>query len=119
MNVKQKKPHPLGFTVVDGCIVGPLKVGIKIDGVVHKDFTMRGALLEDMLDAEKEASVDTPLNFNACLMTRQLVRVGSYTDPVTVGMLGRMKPVDWRILRAAQNEADALGEDESASAPAS
>lgn len=117
MNVK--KPHPLGFTVVDGTIVGPLKVGIKIDGVIHKDFAMRGALVEDMIEAEKEASLDTPIGFNAQMMTRQLVRIGSYTDPITVGMLGRMKPADWRILRAAQNEADALGEDESASAAAS
>lgn len=114
-----KKPHPLGFTVVDGNIVGPLKVGMKIDGIVHKEFAMRPALVEDMLAAEDQTPVDKPLGFNAQLMTLQLVRVGTYTDPITIGMLGRLKPIDWRILRAAQNEADALGEDESASAAAS
>lgn len=117
--MNNKKPHPLGFKVVDGCIVGPLKVGLDIAGVIHKEFVMRGALVEDMIEAEKEASVDTPIGFNAQMMTRQLVRVGTFDGPITVGMLGRLKPIDWRILRAAQNEADALGEDESASAAAS
>lgn len=115
----ETKTHPLGFTVVDGNIVGPLKAGIEIGGVKHKDFVMRGARLEDMIEAEKETSVDTPISFNAQMMTRQLVRIGTFSGPITMGMLGRMKPIDWRILRAAQNEADALGEDESASAAAS
>ena len=114
-----KKPHPLGFVFADGKLSGPLKVGISISGVIHKDFELREALVGDMLDAENEADVTRPLNFNAQMMVRQLVRIGSYTGPFTVGMLSRLKPADWRILRAAQSEVDALGEGDPASAPAS
>ena len=114
--MEAKKPHPLGFVCKDGCISGPLKVGIKIEGNLHKTFEMREALLDDLLDAENEVDVTKPLNFNAELVARQLIKVGSYEGPFTVGMLrGRMKPADWRILRAAQTELDLMGEAGSAS----
>lgn len=111
-----KKPHPLGFVLEDGCISGPLKVGIMIEGELRTTFQMREALLDDLLETEEVADLIKPLNFNAELMTRQLVKVGSYEGPFTVGMLRkRIKPVDWRILRAAQTELDAVGEAEPAS----
>lgn len=110
-----KKPHPLGFVFKEGCIFGPLKVGFNIQGVLHKDFQMREALVDDLLDAEQVVDLAKPLNFNAELMARQLVKVGSFEGPFTVGMLRRLKPVDWRILRAAQTEIDLMGEAESAS----
>lgn len=113
------KTHPLGFVIGDGKITGPLKVGFSVNGVLHKDFELREAMVDDLLDAENEADITKPLNFNAQLLVRQLVRVGSYTGPFTVGMIRRLKPADWRILRAAQSEVDALGEGDPASAPAS
>ena len=113
--MEAKKPHPLGFVCKDGCISGPLKVGIKIEGELHKTFQMREALLDDLLDTEQEVDVTKPLNFNAELMTRQLIKVGSFEGPFTVGILRRMKPADWRILRAAQTEIDLMGEVGSAS----
>lgn len=114
-----EKKHPLGFVFKDGFVFGPLKFGISINGVVHKDFQMREASVDDLLDAEMDADVMKPLNFNAQLMVRQLVKVGSFEGPFTEGMIRRLKPADWRILRAAQSEIDALGEDGPASAPAS
>jgi phage FluMu protein gp41 len=117
--VAAEKKHPLGFTFKDGRIFGPLLVGLSINGVLHKDFELREALVDDLLDAENEADVSKPLNFNAQLLVRQLVKVGSFEGPFTVGMIRRLKPADWRILRAAQSEIDALGEDESASEKAS
>lgn len=114
-----EKKHPLGFVFKDGLITGPLRHGFKIGDVTHKTFTMRESFVDDLLDAELEADVTKPLNFSAQLMVRQLVNVGSYEGPFTVGMLRRLKPVDWRILRAAQSELDDQGEDEPASAPVS
>lgn len=105
-----KKPHPLGFVIADGMVSGPLKIGMTISGIVHKGFQLREATVEDLLEAELEADVSKPLNFNAQLLIRQLVRVGDFEGPFTLGLIKRLKPIDWRILRAAQSEADALGE---------
>jgi phage FluMu protein gp41 len=110
-----KKPHPLGFVFSNGCVSGPLKHGLTIKGVVHKEFTLREASVDDMLDAEMEVDVTKPLNFNAQMMIRQLVKVGSFEGPFTMNMVRQLKPADWRVLRQAQTEVDSLGEGESAS----
>jgi len=102
--------HPLGFVFGDGQISGPLIKGIEIAGVLHKTFKLREATVDDLLDAEMEADVTRPLNFNAALLTRQLVSMGSFEGPFTLAIIRRLKPADWRVLRAAQSEADALGE---------
>lgn len=114
-----EKKNPLGFKFADGMVFGSLRHGFSIAGVTHKDFSLREATVDDLLDAELEADVSKPLNFNAQLMARQLVKVGSFEGPFTVNMIRRLKPVDWRLLRAAQSEIDDLGEDEPASEPAS
>lgn len=113
------KKHPLGFSFVDGKVFGSLRLGLMINGVAHKDFILREATVDDLLDAELDADVTKPLNFNAQLMVRQLVKIGSFEGPFTVGQIRRLKPVDWRRLRAAQSEVDELGEDDPASEPAS
>ena len=104
------KKHPLGFSFANGHVFGTLKVGMSINGIVHTDFELREAMVDDLLDAENEADVTKPLNFNAQLMVRQLVKVGTFEGPFTVGMIRRLKPTDWRILRAAQSEVDDMGE---------
>lgn len=105
------KPHPLGFVInADGTLSGPLKAGIDIAGQVHRDFVLRPALVDDLLEAELEADVTRPLAFNAALLVRQLVSVGSYTGPFSTGLVRRMRPVDWRRLRAAQDYLDQAGE---------
>lgn len=114
-----EKKHPLGFVFSDGRVFGSLPVGLSISGVLQRDFVMREALVEDLLDAEMEADVSRPLNFNAQLLVRQLVKVGNFEGPFTVGMIRRLKPADWRVLRAAQSEIDALGEGDPASEPTS
>jgi len=110
-----QKAHPLGFEIVDGQLHGSLRVGIRIKGHLHKNFVMREALVEDLLAAEEEASVTQPLAFNAQLMTLQLVRVGDFEGPFMLEQLSKLKPADWRTLRAAQSELDLLGEADSAS----
>lgn len=114
---ENKLPH--GFKIVDGVLFGSLLHGFEIGGVKHKDFLMREAMVDDLLDAELVADVGRPLNFNAELMSRQLIKVGSFEGPFTVNMIRRLKTPDWRLLRAAQAEIDDQGEDEPASEPAS
>ena len=103
------------YVIENGVARGTLVAGIVIGGQSAKNFELREYTVEDMLDAESEASVMQPLNFNAQLMVRQLVRLGDFTGPFTLGMVKRLKPIDWRVLRAAQTELESLGEAESAS----
>lgn len=117
--MSQPKKHPLGFVIDGDNLAGQLKIGMLIGGVAHKDFVMRSPETGDLFDAEADAGVHLPLSFNAQLMLRQLVRVGEFSGPFTLNMIRNLKPVDFRVLRAAQMELDALGEAEPASAPAS
>lgn len=98
-----------------GNVTGSLKKGLVIEGVAHTEFEMREATVEDMLDAEQEASVATPLNFNAQMMVRQLVKVSTkdgkaFAGPFTLGMIKKLSPTDFRVLRDKQGELDKLGE---------
>lgn len=109
------KKNPYDIVFAGGHACGKLKHGLSINGVEHKSFDLREAFVDDLLDAEMEVDVMKPLNFNAQLMIRQLVKIGSFEGPFTVGMIRRLKPIDWRILRAAQTGVDELGEGELAS----
>lgn len=91
-------------------IVGKLHYGFKVKDVVHKDFAMRISTAGDMFDAEQSVPPARPLAFNAELMCRQLVRIGSFEGPFTLGMLRPLRPTDFSILRAAQLQAEELGE---------
>lgn len=100
-----------------GNIIGSLKKGLVIEDVAHTEFELREATVEDMLDAEQEASVATPLNFNAQMMVRQIVKIStkdgkSFTGPFTIGMIKKLSPADFRTLRTKQGELDKLGEAE-------
>lgn len=117
--MSQAKKHPLDFKIEGGVLFGPLKHGMMIGGVLEKDFQMREPETGDLFDAEADAGVHLPLSFNAQLMLRQLMRVGEFSGPFTLNMIRSLKPADFRILRAAQMELDALGEAEPASAAAS
>lgn len=91
-------------------VAGTLPHGLVIEGVTHKEFVMREASVGDLLDAESEADVTQPLTFNAQMMAIQLVSVGTFNGPFTIGMIRTLKPSDYRALRAKQMVLDALGE---------
>lgn len=80
----------------------------------HMDFVVREASTMDMLEAEMEASTNTPLNFNTHMAARQLVRVGDYEGPFTFNMIAKLHRDDWAILRKAILEVNEKGEDEPA-----
>jgi phage FluMu protein gp41 len=91
-------------------VTGNLPNGLVIDGMAHRDFEMREASVGDMFDAEGEADVMRPLTFNGQMMLRQLVSVGTFTGPFTMGMLRSLKPADYRTLRGKQMELESEGE---------
>lgn len=89
---------------------GTLKKGIKIGSEQHKSFVMREINTGDLLDAEREATTDTALNYNAAVLVRQLVKIGSFEGPFTIGMIRALPPGDFNTLREAQAELSIAGE---------
>lgn len=91
---------------------GKFKHGMAIAGVKHMDFEMVEALSSDNFEAEKDVSANNVLTFNGALMALQLRKVGTFSGPFTLDLIGRLKPGDYNRLRAAQMELDVLGEGE-------
>jgi phage FluMu protein gp41 len=83
----------------------------KVAGKEVNEVELRAPLLEDLIEAEKEAHPGAnPTAFNVALACRQMVRAGTYTGPFTIGQFKAMKPASWYVIRDALSEADALGE---------
>jgi phage FluMu protein gp41 len=101
------------FVIINGQITGTLVSGLTFDGAIQKEFVMRDSTVGDLLDAEIEADVIKTFNFSAQLLTRQLASIGTFKGPFTMNMIRKLKKADLNILRSAQRELDALGEDES------
>ncbi|MCD7099121.1 hypothetical protein [Stenotrophomonas sp. MMGLT7] len=93
-------------------VTGTLKHGLNIAGALQKEFVLREALAKDMFAAEEDASPDRPMTYRAALLARQLVRLGTYEGPFTLGMLGELKGGDLGQLMLKQKELDVLGEAE-------
>lgn len=99
-------------------VSGSVPNGFVIGETRYTEFEMREANMEDMFEAETGAGVDTPLAFQAELMARQLVRVSTkdrsdvFEGPFVRAMFNKLKPSDYRALRAKQVELDKLGEGE-------
>lgn len=98
------------FEIVDGKAHGNLVRGMGVPGGQASEFVMREYTVADLLAAEAEASAMTPIAFNANLMALQLERVGGFGGPFTLNMIKALKPADWQVLRAAQQELERLGE---------
>lgn len=91
--------------------IGKFKKGMKVGKDVHKDFELREMTTADMLDAELEVSSAKPMNFSAMLASLQLVRVGTFDGPFTLGMVKSLHPDDFNALRDGLNEVAKLGEE--------
>lgn len=62
---------------------GILPIGIEVDGVLHREFTLRGATVLDNIDVTDELieAGETPdqLRISTAMMARQLVKLGTLT----------------------------------------
>lgn len=100
-------------------IKGTLPGGLVIDGVAHREFEMREANVGDMFDAENEVDVTRPMTFNGQMMLHQLVCIGTFKGPFTIGMLRSLKTTDYGALRSAQMKLEELGEADGSAGQAS
>lgn len=94
-------------------VTGTFPRGIEISGVTYTEFTMREALLEDLIDAAGEAGgTENGLAFYAEQAVRQLIEVRSVDGQRFEGpFIRRMikAKADFLALRAAQVRLDDLG----------
>lgn len=88
---------------------GTLRVGLKIGDKVYKDFTVREPVMADYMAAEDEAPPDKQFAFDLALIA-QLTELQGFDGVLTVGLLGRLKPTDFGILRKALREVGDAGE---------
>lgn len=58
-------------------VVGTLPVGVEVDGVRHREFEIRGAIVQDNVDAITEVGTDNSVLLSAAIYARQLLRLGT------------------------------------------
>ncbi|WP_181295289.1 hypothetical protein [Pseudomonas sp. Q2-TVG4-2] len=97
-------------------VTGILPRGIEISGVTYTNFTMREALLDDLIDAAAEAGgTENGLAFYAEQAVRQITEVTTtdgqrYTGPFVRRMI--KAKADFLALRDAQTRLDIMGNGE-------
>ena len=102
---------------------GTLKRGLKVGEVMHKEFELRpDVTASDWFAAEDDAQSRTSLRFEAALVARQLVRIGSFEGPFSSALLGKLHPDDLAILlnaaKALEDAGNVASPGEQSSSPA-
>jgi hypothetical protein len=89
-----------GMTISD-----ELPGGIEVDGVVHRDFTLRLPKVRDNADAIDEVGSSNALNLSAAIFARQLTKLGTLKpDQITFDLISEMHPEDYNFLEAKATE---------------
>jgi hypothetical protein len=98
---------------------GILPIGIEVDGVLHRDFELRGATVMDNIEVTDELidAGETPdqLRVSTAMMARQLISLGTLTKAQTTTALVRSLHItDWNKLdsESAALEKKLLGVEE-------
>lgn len=97
-------------------VTGTLPIGIEVDGVMHREYELRGATVMDNIEVTEELidrdEVATQLRVGTAMMARQLLRLGTLrkdTDPektqITTDLVRSLHTADWNHL---DRESEAL-----------
>lgn len=84
-------------------IKGTLPIGVDVDGVLHRDFELRGATVLDNIQVteemvERDEQVN-PLRVATAMMARQLIQLGTLRrDQITTDLVRAMHIADWNHL---------------------
>jgi phage FluMu protein gp41 len=116
MSADQTRNDSLELPIGTGMFQKP----VVMVGETFTHFELRESSMDDMLDAEIHLAqtgrgTNTPIAFNAEMMTRQLVRVFNdqgkeFKGPFTMNMLKGWGPRNYAVIRKHQREIDILGE---------
>ncbi len=86
------------------------KVMVSGSPVFYRDVELREPVVNDLIEAEKVASAESPIAFNSVLMGRQIVKIGKHQGPLTLHEIGTLKHRDYAIIQDKQRELERLGE---------
>lgn len=91
-------------------VVKKLTFTLKAGGKEVSEIEVRPSTMQDVLDAEREASPMHPNAFNLQMACRQIVRAGDFTGPFAPGTFAQLRPKQFNAIADAMREADELGE---------
>lgn len=89
-----------------------LRYGLTVNGVQHLDAEIREATVADLFAAESDVPPNKPITFAAAMLAQQLVRIGEYNGPFTLGLIAKLKPSDLERLQEARLKVNEEGEGE-------
>lgn len=84
---------------------GTLLTGAVVDGVAHREFTLRLPTVRDNIEAVDEVGSTNGVALNASIFARQLVRLGSLkAAQIDFDLVAALHPMDFNLLEAAASE---------------
>ena len=84
---------------------GVLPIGIEVDGVLHRDYTLKPARVIDSIDAVEEVGSHNPIAVVAAVLARQLTQLGSIKPAdIHYELVCELDPRDFNALEAAAGE---------------
>ena len=92
-------------------LVKPIDFKWKVGGKDVNEIEVRPSGMEDVCEAEAEASVIHHNKFAIQMACRQIIRAGEFTGPFVPSHFAKMRPHNFQKIAAALQEADQLGED--------
>lgn len=96
-------------------ISGELPDGVEVDGVLHRDFTLRLPKVRDNAEAVDEVGATNGIALSAAIMARQLVKLGTLKpEQITFDLVADMHPSDFNVLETKLQELEKKRRDRAA-----
>jgi hypothetical protein len=84
---------------------GQLPVGIEVDGVRHRDFTLKPARVIDSIAAIDEVGSHNPVALGVAILARQLTQLGTLAlKDIDYALVCDMDPRDYNAMEVAAGE---------------
>lgn len=84
---------------------GLLPIGIDVDGVLHREFTLKPARVIDSIDAVEEVGSHNPIAVVAAVLARQLTQLGTLKPAdIHYELVCELDPRDFNALESAAGE---------------
>lgn len=81
---------------------GALPIGVEVDGVVHREFTLRPALVRDNVEAIEDVGSGNSVALSAAIYARQLMKLGTLApEAITYALVAGMHVADFDAIDQA------------------
>ena len=92
---------------------GTLPVGVEVDGVTHRDFTVRAQIVADSVEVlegpDAERAMKSDSYYAVCLMAKQIVSLGALPlGAITPSLVMQMPEVDFHEINAARGRLERM-----------